>query len=148
MSEKENQDAATPTLEEECEPIGEGVTPVTTEPTLESLNPVDTKPNVLDPVSMAEIPGGNVTWREQPFIKHQLENYPNLCERVGTNVEVLDLSKPELLKRYQDLLNQAQGENAKISIRTNYIKFSEKDGTFLVFIMYERFKFKGPMANY
>ena len=71
-----------------------------------------------------------------------------MCERVGTNVEVLDLSKPELLKRYQDLLNQAQGENAKISIRTNYIKFSEKDGTFLVFIMYERFKFKGPMANY
>lgn len=84
-------------------------------------------------------------WNKMPVIKNQLEQYPNLCERVKTCVAVLDFKNKEDVDQYQSLLNQAQGESASIKLRNSIIKFSEQTGNFIALVIFDTFKFKRPL---
>lgn len=84
-------------------------------------------------------------WNKMPVIKNQLEQYPNLCERVKTCVSVLDFKNSEDVEQYQSLLNQAQGESASIKLRNSVIKFSEQTGNFIALVIFDTFKFKRPL---
>jgi hypothetical protein len=84
-------------------------------------------------------------WNKMPVIKNQLEQYPNLCERVKTCVSVLDFKNSEDVEQYQSLLNQAQGESACIKLRNSIIKFSEQTGNFIALVIFDTFKFKRPL---
>lgn len=84
-------------------------------------------------------------WNKMPVIKNQLEQYPNLCERVKTCVSVLDFKNSEDVEQYQSLLNQAQGESASIKLRNSIIKFSEQTGNFIALVIFDTFKFKRPL---
>lgn len=87
------------------------------------------------------------SWSKMPLIKNQLFEYPQLCERVTTEVRNLDFSNKKDLEEYQQIINRSKGEKADIRIIYDLVKFSEKTGSFIAFIMYDTFKFRGPLSR-
>jgi hypothetical protein len=90
------------------------------------------------PVSMLADEGD---WTSTPDVAGLINN-PDACTPVGQEVMVFDLSKPEDLQKYNEVLTNAYSPKANIFVLNEEVKFGEKTETFKVYLKIQRMKFK------
>lgn len=61
--------------------------------------------------------------------------------------KVLDLKNELDLKLFNTILNKNYSQKGNVRIKMMEKQFSEKDGTFLVFLIYETLKFRNPLGK-
>lgn len=84
---------------------------------------------------------GPTVWVDEPVIEDQIKD-PALWKIGSRYVRVFDLSNPNEFDAYNVLLAKTSEPNTNLFITNDERKFSEKDGSWKVFVMCMSVKFK------